>query len=159
VVVIKVGALSELEMNERRDRLDDSLHATRCAEKEGVVPGGGVALLRCWQKTSLWSRLWNRVQRLTSDEVLGEEILRQACLAPLITLCENAGESPSKLMKPVLKNKFPSFGWNARTGEYGDMIEMGVIDPLRVVRVALESAASVAGLMLVTNCLVANERK
>lgn len=158
VAIIMVGAATELEMNERRDRVDDSLHATRCAEKEGVLPGGGVALLRCWQEVPFWSRLWKKLMRVVSDETRGEEILRSACLAPLRTLAQNAGESERKIFRPVLRNGNPSFGWNARTGEYGDMIEMGVIDPLKVVRTALESAASVAAIMLITSTLVSNGR-
>lgn len=158
VVVIKVGAATELEMNERKDRIEDALHATRCAQKEGVVFGGGVALARCWQQVSFWDRLRRRAMRLISDETRGEEILRTACLSPLRTLAENAGEKPRKLMRPVLRSESPGHGWNARTGAYGDMVEMGILDPLRVVRVALESAASIASLMLITSTLVSNGR-
>ena len=149
VAVIKVGAATELEMNERKDRIEDAMHATRCAEKEGVVPGGGIALLR------------SRVMAVTPfDDAGGFEIVRKACLSPLRTLAENCGESPEFILKEVmLSPPNLNYGWNARTNEYGDLMEMGIIDPLRVVRVALESAASVAALMLITNCLVANERK
>jgi chaperonin GroEL len=150
IAIIKVGAATELEMNERRDRLDDSLHATRCAQQEGVLPGGGVALARACPD------IFNLVT--DPDEQAGISIVRKACLAPLRTLAENAGESAQFILKEVLREDNP-YGWNARTNTYGDMIEMGIVDPLRVVRVALESAASVASLMLITNCLVSNERK
>jgi chaperonin GroEL len=123
------------------------LHATRCAEKEGVVPGGGVALARC-ETNFVWD----------GDEHIGAKILNTALLAPLRTLAENAGEPPELIIRGVEKT-LGSWGWNARTNEFGDMIEMGILDPLRVVRVALESAASVAALMLITSTLVSNERK
>ena len=154
VAVIKVGAATELEMNERKDRIEDALHATRCAEKEGVLPGGGVALLRCSKvPTPDWS----------DDERSGALIVSKACHAQLRTLAENCGESSEFVLRNVSSGNddgdWVNYGWNARTGEYGDMIEMGILDPLRVVRVALESAASVAALMLITHTLVSNERK
>lgn len=146
VAVIRVGAATELEMNERKDRIEDALHATRCAQKEGVVPGGGIALLR------------SRAMAITPfEDAGGFEIVRKACAAPLRTLAENAGESPDYVLKEVM-NGSAAFGWNARTGEYGDLLEVGILDPLRVVRVALESASSVAALMLITATLVANDR-
>lgn len=151
VAVIKVGAATELEMLERKDRIEDAMHATRCAVKEGVLPGGGVALAHACPD------IFNTVT--DEDELAGISIIRKACLAPLRTLAENGGESPEYILKQVLRGPDSTYGWNARSDEYGDMFEMGVIDPLRVVRVALESAASVAGLMLITNCLVSNERK
>lgn len=155
VVVIKVGALTELEMNERRDRLDDSLHATRCAQKEGVLPGGGIALL-----TAAFNK--EPLHMLSDDEATGANILMKACEAPLRTLAENSGQSAQYIRSQVRfsqQRTGDNYGWNARTGEYGDMFEMGIIDPLRVVRVALESAASVAGLMLITQVLVSNGRE
>jgi chaperonin GroEL len=156
VVIIKVGAATELEMHEKRDRVEDAMHATRGAQKEGVVPGGGIALLRCQQiPTQGWSE----------DERAGALIVSKACHAPLRTLAENCGESPEYIDKQVHQSvdtstgMYSVFGWDARTNKFGDMIEMGILDPLRVVRVALESASSVAALSLITNCLVANERK
>jgi chaperonin GroEL len=150
VAVIRVGAKTELEMLERKDRIEDAMHATRCAMKEGVLPGGGIALLRA-------------AQSLDPSKVDGEgvEIIRRACEAPLRTLAQNCGESADYVIKSVTSTDrgVPStYGWNARTGEFGDMFEMGILDPLRVVRVALESAASVAALMLITSTLVANDR-
>jgi chaperonin GroEL len=119
-----------------------------------VVPGGGIALLRCQNFATF---------QMSEEERIGAAIVVKACHAPLRTLAENAGRSPEYIFQVVatctLNGKKPSYGWNARDDEYGDMIEMGILDPLRVVRVALESASSVAALALITNCLVANERK
>lgn len=148
IAIIRVGGSTELEMLERKDRLEDAMHATRCAQKEGVLPGGGIALLRA-------SDVCER-DLFTGDEIHGAKILQLACFAPLKTLAENAGESSEYVLKTVQGREC---GWNARKNEYGDMFEMGIIDPLRVVRVALESAASVAGLMLITHCLVSNGRE
>lgn len=159
IAVIKVGGMTELEMLERKDRIEDAMHATRCAQKEGVLAGGGVALL--WAKSCL-ENLEDEIE--SDDEVTGVRIVGKACDAPLHTLAANAGESPEYIEKWITSGVSPipdrptEFGWNARTGKRGNMFEMGVIDPLRVVRVALESAASVAGLMLITATLCANER-
>lgn len=145
VAIIRVGGQTELEMLERKDRIEDALHATRCAMKEGVLPGGGVALLRCAY----------HIPKLDGDEAIGAKIINTAMSAPIRTLAENCGESPEYILREITSHS-GSYGWNARTGQFGDMIEMGVLDPLRVVRVALESAASVASLMLITHTLVAN---
>lgn len=147
IAVIRVGGRTELEMSERKDRIEDALHATRCAEKEGVLPGGGVALLRCQQQIDG-----------DGDEAIGAKIVNTAMLAPLRTLAENSGESSEYTLRQVLSQENSNYGWNARTNSFGDMYEMGVIDPLRVVRSAVESAASVAGLALITHTLVANSR-
>jgi chaperonin GroEL len=150
VAIIKVGAATELEMLVRKDAIEDAMHATRGAISEGVLPGGGVALLRCSKiATPDWS----------DDERAGALIVSKACHAPLRTLAENCGESAEFILKQVTSATEPNYGWNARTGNFGDMVEMGVIDPLRVVRVALESASSVAATMLITHCLVANGRE
>jgi len=132
-------------MNERKDRIEDAMHATRCALAEGVLPGGGIALLRAAET----------VGELGPDLEVGAAIIRRACLAPVATLAQNSGKSADYIIERIQRE---NVGWNARTDEFGDMIEMGVLDPLRVVRVALESAASVAALMLITHTLVANER-
>jgi len=164
VAVIKIGAATELEMNEKKDRLDDAIHATRCAKAEGVVVGGGIALLQCHMiPTPDWK---------DDDERAGAQIVSKACYAPLRTLAENGGESADYIVKQVLsgnphratsidmmhKDNSRHWGWNARTRTFEDLVAAGVLDPLRVVRVALESAASVAGLALITATLVANER-
>ena len=147
VAVIRVGAATELEMNERKDRIEDAMHATRAAIGEGVLPGGGIALARA------------AVSLPTSEEEFaqGAAIVQKACFAPIRTLAENSGKSAEYVIERVLNGE-GAFGWNARTDEFTDLVQVGVLDPLRVVRVALESAASVASLMLITNCLVANDR-
>ena len=150
VVVIKVGALTELEMNERKDRIEDALHATRCAEREGVVIGGGMALYRAAFQSS-------PIYNLSNDEAIGANIIKKVCEAPLRTLAHNSGKSAEYVIEKVWKDReFKNGGWNARTDEFCDLMEAGIIDPLRVVRVALESAASVAALMLITATLVSN---
>jgi len=146
VAVIRVGAATELEMNERKDRIEDAMHATRAAIGEGVLPGGGIALLRAA----------DGLADLGPDLEAGAAIVRRACVAPITTLAQNSGKSADYIVERVRRD---GVGWNARTDEFGDMIEMGVIDPLRVVRVALESAASVAALMLITATLVSNGRE
>lgn len=151
IAVIRVGGVTEPEMLERKDRIEDAMHAARCAKAEGVLPGGGTALLR----------VGHQVPSIADhDENIGAQIVSKACLAPLFTLAENGGKSPQFVYERIWTiTGNDNFGWNARTNEYGDMIEMGILDPLRVVRVALETAASVAGLMLITHCLVSNERE
>jgi chaperonin GroEL len=145
VAIIRVGAATELEMNERKDRIEDAMHATRAAISEGVLPGGGIALIRAILGLSVFEE----------EFADGASIVRKACFAPLRTLAQNSGKSPEYILEKVVAE---NVGWNARTDEFGDMIEMGVLDPLRVVRVAIESAASVAALLLVTQTLVANGR-
>jgi chaperonin GroEL len=150
VVIIKVGAATELEMLVKRDAIEDALHATRGAEKLGVVPGGGIALAHAFDGITL--------KEEGDDEAIGVKIVHKACLAPLRTLAENCGESGDNIISRAIRAE-TNMGWNARTGEYGDMIQMGILDPLKVVVSALESASSVAATMIITNCLVANERK
>lgn len=149
VAIIKVGGSTELEMLERRDRIEDAMHATRCAKKEGVVVGGGIALLHALDISKL---------DLKDDEKLGAEIVRKACFAPLRTLAENSGESADYIVKQVIEGCSSHWGWNARTGIFEDLVDSGVLDPLRVVRIAIESAASVAGLALITETLVAEQK-
>lgn len=144
VAVLFVGAASEVEMKEKKDRVDDALHATRAAVEEGIVAGGGVALLRA--KNSLDS-----LKAESDDELTGIQIIARAIESPLRTIVENAGLEGSVIVAKVLEGK-DSFGYNAKTNEYVDMLQAGVIDPKKVTRVALENAASVAGMILTTEC-------
>jgi len=147
VAVINVGAATETEMKEKKDRVEDALHATRAAVEEGIVPGGGVALLRV-QKA---------IDKLTveGDEAVGAEIVRKAIEAPLRQLVSNAGEEGAIVVQEVKKGK-QSYGYNVATGQYVDMIAAGIIDPAKVTRSALQNAASIAGLLLTTECMVAD---
>jgi chaperonin GroEL len=147
VAVIKVGAATEVEMKEKKDRVDDALHATRAAVEEGVVPGGGVALVRAR----------NAIKDLKGsnhDQNVGIEIALRAMEEPLRIIVSNAGDEPSVILNKVSEGS-GNFGYNAATGEYGDMIEMGILDPTKVTRSALQNAASIAGLLLTTECMVA----
>lgn len=146
VAVIKIGAATEVEMKEKKDRVDDALHATRAAVEEGVVAGGGVALVRA-------AKALDGVAGANDDQNVGINILRRAIEAPLRQIVSNAGDEPSVVINAV-KNGEGNFGYNAATGEYGDMLEMGILDPAKVTRSALEHAASVAGLMLTTECMI-----
>ncbi|WP_168389702.1 chaperonin GroEL [Acinetobacter indicus] len=146
VAVIKIGAATEVEMKEKKDRVDDALHATRAAVEEGVVAGGGVALVRA-------AKALDGVTGANDDQNVGINILRRAIEAPLRQIVANAGDEPSVVINAV-KNGEGNFGYNAATGEYGDMLEMGILDPAKVTRSALEHAASVAGLMLTTECMI-----
>ena len=147
VAVIKVGAATEVEMKEKKARVEDALHATRAAVEEGVVPGGGVALLRA--RSTLTS-----LATSNADQAAGVKIVLKAIEAPLRQIVQNAGDEPSVVVNKVLEGK-GNFGYNAASGEYGDMLEMGVLDPAKVTRTALQNAASIAGLMLTTDCMVA----
>ena len=147
VAVIRVGAATELEMMVRKDAIEDAMHATRGAISEGIVPGGGVALFRA-----------SRVLECSDEESAGVKIVQKACEAPIRTLAENSGKSADYVLAQILDGDHANYGWNARTDFFCDMIGAGILDPVRVTRVALESAASVAATMLITNCLVANER-
>lgn len=146
VAVIKVGAATEVEMKEKKTRVEDALHATRAAVEEGVVPGGGVALLRARSNLNLKGD--------NADQDAGIKIVLRAMEQPLREIVANAGDEPSIVVNEVVKNK-GNFGYNAATSEYGDMVAMGVLDPTKVTRSALQNAASVAGLMLTTDCMVA----
>ncbi len=151
VAVIKVGAATEIEMKEKKARLEDALHATRAAVEEGVVPGGGVALVRV-QKTL------DKLTGANEDQNVGIRILSRSIEEPLRQIVQNAGEDGSVVLAKVREGK-GSFGYNAATGEYGDMIEMGILDPTKVTRLALQNAASVAGLLLTTEVMVAEAPK
>ena len=148
VAVIKVGAATEVEMKEKKDRVDDALHATRAAVEEGVVAGGGVALLRA--RAALKS-----VETANADQEAGVKIVLRAIEAPLRQIVANAGGEPSVVVNKVLEGK-DNFGYNAGSDTYGDMIQMGVLDPAKVTRSALQHAASIAGLMLTTECMIAD---
>ena len=151
VAVIKVGAATEIEMKEKKARLEDALHATRAAVEEGVVPGGGVALVRV-QKSL------DKLTGANEDQNVGIRILSRSIEEPLRQIVQNAGEDGSVVLAKVREGK-GSFGYNAATGEYGDMIEMGILDPTKVTRLALQNAASVAGLLLTTEVMVAEAPK
>ncbi|BCX82906.1 chaperonin GroEL [Methylomarinovum caldicuralii] len=151
VAVIKVGAATEVEMKEKKARVEDALHATRAAVEEGIVPGGGVALVRIQQKIK-------DLKGANHDQEVGIQIALKAMEAPLRQIVENAGEEGSVVYNKVAEGS-GNFGYNAATGEYGDMIEMGILDPAKVTRTALQNAASVSGLMITTEAMVAEEPK
>ena len=148
VAVIRVGGSTEVEVKERKDRVDDALHATRAAVEEGIVPGGGVALARA-------SLVLAHVHADNEDQKFGIEIVRKAVQAPLRQIAANAGEDGAVIGGKVLENDSYSFGFDAQTGDYKDLIAAGIIDPTKVVRVALQNAASVAGLLITTEAMVA----
>jgi len=145
VAVINIGAATESEMKEKKARVEDALHATRAAAKEGIVPGGGVALIRAQKSLEKLT--------LTGDEAVGVEIVRKACEAPLRQLVDNAGIEGAIVVQDVKKAKGNN-GYNVATGEYVDMIAAGIIDPTKVTRSALQNAASIAGLLLTTECMI-----
>ncbi|MFY9259620.1 MAG: chaperonin GroEL [Gallionella sp.] len=147
VAVIKVGAATEVEMKEKKARVEDALHATRAAVEEGIVPGGGVALLRAKVAVA-------QLKGDNHDQDAGITIVLRAMEAPLRAIVQNAGDEPSVVVNKVLEGT-GSYGYNAASSEYGDMLAMGVVDPTKVTRTALQNAASIAGLMLTTACMVA----
>jgi chaperonin GroEL len=151
VAVIKVGAATEVEMKEKKARVEDALHATRAAVEEGVVPGGGVALIRVQKAV-------DKLTGANEDQNVGIRILSRSIEEPLRQIVQNAGDEASVVLGKVRDGK-GSFGYNAATGEYGDMIEMGILDPTKVTRLALQNAASVAGLLLTTEVMVAEAPK
>jgi len=151
VAVIKVGAATEVEMKEKKARVEDALHATRAAVEEGIVPGGGVAFLRA--RAAIVA-----VKGANADQEAGIKIVLRAVEEPLRQIVANTGDEPSVVVNKVEEGK-GNYGYNAATGEYGDMVEMGVLDPTKVTRSALQNAASVAGLMLTTDCMVAESPK
>ncbi len=147
VAVIRVGGASETEVKERKDRVDDALHATRAAVEEGIVPGGGVALARA-------SLILANMKADNEDQKFGIEIVRKAILSPMRQIAENAGEDGAVISGKVLENSDYNFGFDAQKGEFKDMVAAGIIDPAKVVRVALQNAASVAGLLIMTEASV-----
>ncbi|MBC8996672.1 chaperonin GroEL [Pseudomonas sp. N40(2020)] len=150
VAVIKVGAGSEVEMKEKKARVEDALHATRAAVEEGVVPGGGVALIRALEAL-------NNLTGDNADQNVGIAVLRRAVEAPLRQIAANSGDEPSVVVNEV-KNGKGNYGYNAATGVYGDMIEMGILDPTKVTRSALQAAASIGGLILTTEAAIADKK-
>jgi chaperonin GroEL len=152
VAVLKVGGATEVEVKERKDRVDDALHATRAAVEEGIVPGGGVALLRA-------IKVLEALKVDNEDQKVGITIVRKALQAPARQIFQNAGEDGSVVVGKILENSKYNFGFNAQSGEYGDLVAEGVIDPAKVVRCALQDAASVAGLLITTEAMVADKPK
>ena len=147
VAIVKVGAATETEMKEKKSRVEDALHATHAAVEEGILPGGGVALLRARAQLSA-------LHGENNDQDAGIKIVLRALEEPLRQIVANAGEEPSVVLNRVLEGK-DNFGFNALTNEYGDMVQMGVLDPRKVTRTALQNAASIAGLILTTDCMIA----
>ncbi|MBB3148088.1 chaperonin GroEL [Phyllobacterium trifolii] len=152
VAVIRVGGSTEVEVKERKDRVDDAMHATRAAVEEGVLPGGGVALLRA-------AKVLDTLVTDNTDQRTGIEIVRRAIEAPVRQIAENAGAEGSIIVGKLRENSEFGFGWNAQTNEFGDLYSQGVIDPAKVVRTALQDAASVAGLLVTTEAMVAEKPK
>ncbi len=152
VAVLRVGGSTEVEVKEKKDRVDDALNATRAAADEGIVPGGGIALLKA-------SKILADVKGDNADQNAGIAIIRRALQAPIRQISENAGVEGSIVVGKVLENEQSSFGFNAQTEEYGDLVQMGVIDPAKVVRTALQDAASVAGILITTEAAVADAPK
>jgi chaperonin GroEL len=152
VAVIRVGGATEIEVKERKDRVDDALHATRAAVEEGILPGGGVALLRALKALE-------KVKPHNADQKAGVEIVRRALQVPVRQIVQNAGEDGSLVVGKLLENDRYSWGFNAATGDYQDLVDAGVIDPAKVVRTALQDAASVASLLITTEALVADKPK
>jgi len=152
VAVLRVGGSTEVEVKEKKDRVDDALNATRAAADEGIVPGGGIALLKA-------SKILADVKGDNADQNAGIAIIRRALQAPIRQIAENSGVEGSIVVGKVLENNDASFGFNAQTEEYGDLVKMGVIDPAKVVRTALQDAASVAGILITTEAAVADAPK
>src|SRR5204863_5068901 len=142
------GAATETEMKERKDLIDDALHATKAAAEEGIVPGGGVAFLRAIAAVE------NGKRQAKNDEKLGFDIVAEALKSPARQIADNADEDGEVIVTQILDNKNPSYGYNAATGEFGDMFKLGIIDPTKVARTALLNAASVSGLALTTDVLI-----
>ena|SRR5215217_2660757 len=152
VAVVRVGGVTEVEVKEKKDRVDDALNATRAAVEEGIVPGGGVALLKA-------SLVLEGLTGDNADQTAGIAIVRRALQAPIRQISENAGVEGSIVVGKVLENSSPTFGFNAQTEEYGDLVAMGVIDPAKVVRTALQDAASVSGLLITTEAAIVEAPK
>ncbi|RZJ02273.1 MAG: molecular chaperone GroEL, partial [Brevundimonas sp.] len=152
VAVLRVGGSTEVEVKEKKDRVDDALNATRAAVEEGIVPGGGIALLKA-------TKALEGLTGDNADQTAGIAIIRRAIQAPIRQIVENAGVEGSIVVGKVLENAGATYGFNAQTEEYGDLVQMGVIDPAKVVRTALQDAASVAGILITTEAAVADAPK
>ena len=148
VAVIKVGAATETEMKEKKARVEDAMHATRAAVEEGIVPGGGVALVRCAAAVD------TLIKTLEGDEKIGATIIRRALEEPLRLIVSNAGEEGAVVIGKIRDSKDVNFGYNASTDVYEDLVKAGVIDPTKVTRTALQNAASIAGLLLTTEAMI-----
>ncbi|WP_293806777.1 chaperonin GroEL [uncultured Bosea sp.] len=149
VAVIRVGGATEVEVKEKKDRVDDALNATRAAVEEGILPGGGVALLRALSSVK-------SIKTQNDDQKTGVEIVRKAITAPARQIVENAGDDGAVVVGKLLESKDYTYGYNAQTGEYGDLVKSGIIDPTKVVRTAIQDAASIAGLLITTEAMVAD---
>jgi chaperonin GroEL len=152
VAVIRVGGATEVEVKEKKDRVDDALNATRAAVEEGVLPGGGVALLRAMGSLA-------NVKTENSDQKTGVDIVRKAIQSPARQIVDNAGDDGAVVVGKLMESKDYAFGYNAQTGEYGDMVKLGIIDPTKVVRTALQDAASIAGLLVTTEAIITEQPK
>ena len=152
VAVIRVGGSTEVEVKEKKDRVDDALHATRAAVEEGILPGGGVALLRA-------AKALDNVETANHDQKVGVDIVRRAIESPVRQIAENAGAEGSIIVGKLREKTDYAYGWNAQTGEFEDLLKAGVIDPAKVVRTALQDAASVAGLLVTTEAMIAEKPK
>jgi len=150
--VINVGAATETEMKEKKARVEDALHATRAAVEEGIVPGGGVALLWC-------RKALDKVRGGDDDEKTGIEIVRRALEEPIRIIVQNAGAEGAIVVGKVKESPKLNFGYNAQTDEYEDLVAAGVIDPTKVTRTALQNAASIAGLLLTTECVIVQKKE
>ncbi len=148
VAIIRVGGATEIEVKERKDRVEDAMHATRAAVEEGVMPGGGVALLYA-------AKVLDRLEPANADQRVGIDIVRRALQTPVRQIAENAGAEGSVVVGKLLEAKGANIGYDAQNGVYTDMLKAGIIDPTKVVRIALQDAASVAGLLITTEAMVA----
>jgi chaperonin GroEL len=146
--VIRVGGATEVEVKERKDRVDDAMHATRAAVEEGILPGGGVALLRAIESLK-------KIRTQNDDQKTGVEIVRKALSAPARQIAINAGEDGSVIVGKIAEKDQYAYGYDAQSGEYVNMLSKGIIDPAKVVRAALQGAASIAGLLITTEAIVA----
>jgi len=152
VAVIRVGGATEVEVKERKDRVDDAMHATRAAVEEGILPGGGVALLRAIESLK-------RVKTANSDQKHGVEIVKKAITWPARQIAINSGEDGSVVVGKILENDTYAYGFDAQTGEFGNLVTKGIIDPTKVVRIALQDGSSIAGLLITTEAMVAEKPK
>ena len=152
VAVIRVGGATEVEVKERKDRVDDAMHATRAAVEEGILPGGGVALLRAVEALK-------RVKTTNEDQKHGVEIVKKAITWPARQIAINSGEDGSVVVGKILENDSYAYGFDAQTGEFGNLVTKGIIDPTKVVRIALQDGASIAGLLITTEAMVAEKPK
>src|SRR6187401_2856021 len=152
VAVIRVGGATEVEVKERKDRVDDAMHATRAAVEEGILPGGGVALLRATEALK-------KIRTANDDQKTGVEIVRKAIQTPARQIAINAGEDGSIIVGKILEKDQYAYGFDSQTGEYGNLVSKGIIDPTKVVRAAIQNAASIAGLLITTEAMVAERPK